>query len=325
MNVDTSLLDELLQGVVGGDRRSLARLMSVVEEGGEGFRYLSSKMGTGHGGSYSIGITGAPGAGKSTLTDALVGEVLASGSRVAVIAVDPSSPFTGGAILGDRVRLREEHARSTDVFVRSLASRMHLGGLALAVPGMVRALDAGGWPIVLIETVGVGQSEVAIAGSADTTVVVVNPGWGDEVQANKAGLLEIADVLVVNKSDRDGAESTVRDLERMLHLGAQRDWTPPIVRTVAADGRGVDELWSKIGEHRRFLEQSGVLGKRRGESRVNEMHERIQVTLTRELEALEAGSGAEILARVASGDIDPNSAAEQFVALLSERLVEFAQ
>jgi LAO/AO transport system kinase len=325
VTVDTSLLDELLEGVEGGDRRSLARLMSVVEEGGEGFRYLSSKMGVGHGGSYSIGITGAPGAGKSTLTDALVGEVLASGSRVAVIAVDPSSPFTGGAILGDRVRLREEHARSTDVFVRSLASRMHLGGLALAVPGMVRALDSGGWPIVLIETVGVGQSEVAIARSADTTIVVVNPGWGDEVQANKAGLLEIADLLVVNKSDRDGAESTVRDLERMLHLGAEREWTPPIVRTVAGDGGGVDELWIKIGEHRQFLEQSGLLGQRRGESRINEMHERIQVKLARELRSVETGSGAEILLRVASGDLDPNSAAERFVELLGKRLDEFDQ
>lgn len=322
MIVDVASLDELIAGVLSHDRRSLARLLSVVEEGGEGFRYLSSKMGSGQGGSYSIGITGAPGAGKSTLTDALVGEVLAAGDRVAVLAVDPSSPFTGGAILGDRVRLREEHARSTDVFVRSLASRLHLGGLALAVPGMIRALDAGGWPIVLIETVGVGQSEVAIAGSADTTVVVVNPGWGDEVQANKAGLLEIADVLVVNKADRDGAESTVRDLERMLHLGAERDWMPPIVRTVAADGRGVAELWNKIGEHRRFLENSGILGRRRGESRVNEMHERIQVKLTHELGVVEEEAGAGLMARVASGDLDPNSAAEQFVALLAQRLVE---
>lgn len=322
MTVDVASLDALLNGVISRDRRSLARLLSVVEEGGEGFRYVSSKLASSSAGTYTIGITGAPGAGKSTLTDALVAQVLRSNGRVAVLAVDPSSPFTGGAILGDRVRLRDEHARSEDVFVRSLASRMHLGGLALAVPGMVRALDAGGWPLVLIETVGVGQSEVAIAGSADTTIVVVNPGWGDEVQANKAGLLEIADVLVVNKSDRDGAESTVRDLERMLHLGAHREWTPPIVRTVAADGRGVDELWSKIDEHRQYLERSGALGRRRSESRINELHERIQVHLSHRLDEVEAGPGSDIVALVESGALDPTSAADRIIALLGHELVE---
>ena len=214
--------EALLAAAIEGDRRSLARLLSVIEAGGAEFRTIAPKVFAAGRGIHSIGLTGAPGAGKSSLTDALVAEVRGTGSRVAVVAVDPSSPLSGGAILGDRVRLREQHAADDDVYVRSLASRGQLGGLSLAVPEMVRALDATGWPVVLIETVGVGQSEVSIAENADTTVVVVNPGWGDEVQANKAGLLEIADVLVVNKADRPGVDSTVRDLERMLHLGKMR-------------------------------------------------------------------------------------------------------
>ena len=320
--VDQSNLDALLTNALAGDRRALAKLLTVVEDGGAEYRYLSSKLFAASKGTHTIGLTGAPGAGKSTLTDALVGEVRNSGNRVAVVAVDPSSPFTGGAILGDRVRLREEHASADDVFVRSLASRRQLGGLSLAVPGMISALDAAGWPVVLVETVGVGQSEVAIAGSADTTVVVVNPGWGDEVQANKAGLIEIADIFVVNKSDRDGAGATVRDLERMLHLGAARDWNPPIVKTIATDGTGVDELWKQIRNHFEYLETSGELNKRRAERRLNEMRERIQSLLEHELAMLESAVGKTVVDGVVSGAVDPTSGGVEMVALLVARLNE---
>ena len=186
--------------------------------------------------SYTVGLTGAPGAGKSTLTSALLAHLRAQDEQVAVLAIDPTSPFSGGAILGDRVRM-QDHATDPGVFIRSMATRGHLGGLALAVPEAVRLLDAVGRPLVIVETVGVGQVEVEIAGAADTTVVVVNPGWGDAVQANKAGLMEIADVFVINKADRQGVAETRRDLERMLDLSELGEWRPPIVTAVATTGR----------------------------------------------------------------------------------------
>ena len=318
--MDPNSLDALLADALAGNRRALAKLLTVVEEGGPEYRYLSSKLFAAAKGTHTIGLTGAPGAGKSTLTDALVGEVRGSGKRVAVVAVDPSSPFTGGAILGDRVRLRDEHAAADDVFVRSLASRRQLGGLSLAVPGMISALDATGWPVVLVETVGVGQSEVAIADSADTTIVVVNPGWGDEVQANKAGLIEIADIFVVNKADRDGARTTVRDLERMLHLGKARDWNPPIVSTVATDGSGVDELWAQIQNHYAYLESSGELQRRRSERRLIEMRERIQSLLEHELSVIESSTGRQVVDRVINGSVDPTTGGSQMVDLLIAQL-----
>ena len=240
---------------------ALARLISLVERGGDPAREVGRLAYPLSGNAYTIGITGAPGAGKSTLNDTLITQARAEGT-VAVLAIDPTSPFTGGAILGDRLRMNE-HYQDPGVYIRSMATRGHMGGLAFAVPETVRLLDAAGFSTVVIETVGVGQVEVEVAGAADTTVVVVNPGWGDSVQANKAGLMEIADVFAVNKADRPGAKETVRDLEGMLDLASGGSWRPPVVTTVASTGEGVAELYAAIGKHRSHLENSGELEARR--------------------------------------------------------------
>jgi LAO/AO transport system kinase len=256
-------------------------------------------------------MTGAPGSGKSTLTSALISHVRSLGLEVAVLAIDPSSPFTGGAILGDRVRM-QDHATDPGVFIRSMATRGHLGGLALAAPEAIRLLDAVGRHWVVVETVGVGQVEVEIAGKADTTVVVVNPGWGDAVQANKAGLMEIADVFVINKADRKGVEETRRDIELMLDLSNLRDrWRPPIVATVAHEGEGADALWEEITRHRDYAETSGVLERRR-ERRLRD--ELVEIVATRlDLKARQVCSG-EVYERL-EGDVlarrlDPWGAAD---------------
>lgn len=267
------------------------------------------------GGAYTIGMTGAPGSGKSTLTDKLIGLIRGSGNEVGVLAIDPSSPFSGGAILGDRVRM-QDHATDEGVFIRSMATRGHLGGLSLATPQAVRILDAAGKPWIIIETVGVGQVEVEVAGAADTTVVVVNPRWGDGVQANKAGLLEIADVLVVNKADREGAADTVRDLQVMLELAGERDWRPPIVETVATDGRGIDDLWRAVLDHRSHLEADGRLERRR-DARLREelraiVHERLRAG------ADERCSGERfdrLVEKVAARELDPYAAADELLQI----------
>lgn len=313
--------DRILAAALAGDRRALARLLSIVEAGGAEFRAVAPAIFAAGRGTHTVGLTGAPGAGKSTLTDALVTELRRRSSRVAVVAVDPSSPLSGGAILGDRVRLQERHALDDDVYMRSLASRGQLGGLSLAVPAVVRALDAAGWPVVLLETVGVGQSEVGVAAAADTTVVVVNPGWGDEVQANKAGLLEVADVLVVNKADRPGADATVRDLQRMLHLGVAREWSPVVVTTVATDGTGVDGLWDTVERHRRFLEDAGELERRRAARHRAEAHERALHAVAGALhEAERAATGRALLDDLGEGRADPVSAGDRLARLAAERL-----
>jgi LAO/AO transport system kinase len=305
----------LLEAAVGGDRRALARLVSIAERGGEASRRLAALAHVRRQGAYTLGLTGAPGAGKSTLTDGLVGEARASGDRIAVVAIDPSSPFTGGAILGDRVRLNEHHIVDEGVYVRSLANRGHLGGLARAVPGAIGVLDATGWDWIVVETVGVGQAEVSIAAQADTTIVVVNPGWGDAVQANKAGLLEIADVLVVNKADRPGSEDVVRDLEGMLALGAPRGWNPPIVTAAAIDGEGVDRVWGAVAAHRRHLQHTGDLERRRGARRVTQLRDQVLSELTGlAIEAERAAEGQELLAAVRDGAIDPGTAATDLLA-----------
>ena len=267
------------------------------------------------GGAYTIGMTGAPGSGKSTLTDKLIGLLRGSGNEVGVLAIDPSSPFSGGAILGDRVRM-QDHATDEGVFIRSMATRGHLGGLSLATPQAVRILDAAGKPWIIIETVGVGQVEVEVAGAADTTVVVVNPRWGDGVQANKAGLLEIADVLVVNKADREGAADTVRDLQVMLELAGERDWRPPIVETVATDSRGIDDLWRAILDHRAHLEADGRLDRRRDARLRDELraivHERLRAG------AEERCSGErfdQLVEKVAARKLDPYAAADELLQI----------
>lgn len=298
----------LLEYARDGHRLALARVMSMVERGGDDARALGSLTFADAGRAHTVGITGAPGAGKSTLNSALMTVVRGSGDRLAMLAVDPSSPFTGGAILGDRVRM-QDHVTDDGVYIRSMATRGHLGGLSLATPQAVRVLDALGWPWIVIETVGVGQVEVEIAGAADTTVVVVNPGWGDAVQANKAGLMEIADIFVINKADRPGADDTRRDIQQMLELSTLGEWEPPIVQTVSVDGQGVDDLWREVHRHREYLQTSGDLVRRR-EARVEvEFAEILHRSLEARVEALVASPQSDALrGRLARREIDPYEA-----------------
>lgn len=291
---------------------ALARLISLVERGGEPARAVGRLAYPLSGSAYTIGVTGAPGAGKSTLNDTLITQARRDGS-VAVLAIDPTSPFTGGAILGDRLRMNE-HYQDSGVYIRSMATRGHLGGLAFAVPETVRLLDAAGFSTVVIETVGVGQVEVEVAGAADTTVVVVNPGWGDAVQANKAGLMEIADVFAVNKADRPGAREAVRDLEGMLDLAAGGGWRPPVVTTVASTGEGVAELYSAISKHRSHLVDSGELDTRRS----HRMAEELSRVLRRRLEEWVGSRWSDpeveqVRKRCERREIDLYSAADQIV------------
>jgi LAO/AO transport system kinase len=251
-----------------GSRTALARLLTFVESGGPK-QLATAALAYRAEAPYVVGVTGPPGAGKSTMTDQLIKVVLERGSfggedefdQVGVLCVDPSSPFTGGAILGDRIRM-QGHATNEHVFIRSMATRGHLGGLSLAVPDALRVLGAATFRLALVETVGVGQMEVEIASAADTTIVVVNPDWGDAMQANKAGLLEVADIFVINKADRAGVRETRRDLDQMLDLGGGHGWRPPILETVATDGKGIAELWDVVVEHRSHL-ASGPLEERR--------------------------------------------------------------
>jgi LAO/AO transport system kinase len=253
---------DLVQSARRGDRRSLARLVTLVEDSSAGADEALAAVSASDGDAWVTGITGAPGAGKSVLVDALISVIRAGDLEVAVVAVDPSSPFTGGAILGDRVRM-QGHIDDPGVFIRSMANRGTLGGIAESTPRVVALLGGIGFPEIVVETVGVGQAEVAIASAADTTVVVLTPGWGDSVQAAKAGLLEIADVLVVNKADLPGADEAERELIGMLQIGSRRLWSPPVVRTVASEGSGVAELWEAVAAHRAHLESSGELAERR--------------------------------------------------------------
>jgi LAO/AO transport system kinase len=240
--------DSLVAGALAGDRRALGRLISLVEDGGPEVGPVMRALYPHTGRAYSLGITGAPGAGKSTLTERLVGRIRADGHSVGVLAVDPSSPLSGGALLGDRVRM-QSHATDPDVFIRSMATRGHLGGMSLATPEAMRVLDAAGKDYIVVETVGVGQAEVKVTDACDTTVVVLNPGWGDAVQAAKAGLLEVADVFVINKADRKGVRAAERELAQMLELSPV-ERKPEIIPTVATTGEGIDALWAAIERHR---------------------------------------------------------------------------
>jgi LAO/AO transport system kinase len=311
----------LVEAARNGDRAALARALSLVEQGGEPAREVG-RLAHPHGGhAYTVGVTGAPGGGKSTLVNALVTVVRKAGDAVAVLAIDPSSPFTGGAILGDRVRM-SEHALDGDVFIRSMASRGHLGGLALATPQAVRLLDASGVPWVLLETVGVGQVEVEVAGAADTTLVVVNPGWGDAVQASKAGLLEVADVFVVNKADREGAADARRDLEGMLDLGDRPSdaWRPPVLEAVATTGGGVEEVWAAVQRHKTHLEATGGLAERRERRLVEELRSIVARRLEERAHQLLGDEGLERLqGEVVGRALDPWAAADQVLDALDPR------
>jgi LAO/AO transport system kinase len=322
---------QLLDAAAGGNRVALARLLSIVERGGEASAE-TARLAYAAPPPYTVGLTGAPGSGKSTLTNRLVGTARggwpegASGSsgaepvdQVGVLAIDPSSPFSGGAILGDRIRM-QDHATDPSVFIRSMATRGHLGGLTLAVPEAVRVLGAAGVPLVVVETVGVGQMEVDVASATDTTVVVVTPGWGDSMQASKAGLLEVADLFVVNKADRPGLREARRDLEQMLDLAAPSDWRPPVVSTVATDGDGVDELWAEIARHRRHLTDTGALEDRRRARLAQELRRVLAARLQEHVRTVGAGARFEAAVRaMAEGSLDPYRAADDLLGDAVER------
>jgi len=311
----------LVAGARSGDARSVARLISLVEDASPKLREVAAALAPHTGRARVIGLTGSPGVGKSTSTAMLVRALRGQGHRVGVLAVDPSSPFSGGALLGDRVRM-QDHATDPGVFIRSMASRGHLGGLAWATPQAVRVLDAAGCDVVLIETVGVGQAEVQVASTADTTLVLLAPGMGDGIQAAKAGILEVADVLVVNKADRDGAAQTLRDLKAMLSLGGRHSepgaWRPPIVSTVAARGEGVDELLAALSRHAGWLASSGEGDRRRRARAAAEIEAIAVAALQSRIGDLGGSAALDALAgEVVSGSRDPYTAADALVDTLT--------
>lgn len=300
---------DLLAGARQGRMRDVGRLVSIVEDDAPEAADLLRRCAESPGHARVVGITGPPGAGKSTSTARLVEALRARDERVAVLAIDPSSPFSGGALLGDRVRMTEV-TTDADVFIRSMAARGHLGGLALATSRVIRLLGSLGYDWILLETVGVGQSEIDVALASDTTVVLVAPGMGDGVQAAKAGILEVADVLVVNKADRPGAQEVVRDLRAVAALGSRREseWRPPIVSTVATEGVGVDQVLAAVEEHAHWLAESGE-GDRRAERRVRQEIETAVLSLVRA--RLESGSMLDaVVGEVRSGGLDVKRAAE---------------
>ena len=301
----------LLEAARDGDRRALGRVVSAVEDDTlEGREALASAYQDG-GGAWLTGVTGAPGSGKSTLVDRLVTEARPS-RRVAVVAVDPSSPFTGGAILGDRVRM-QRHTEDDGVYIRSMSNRGHLGGIAEATPRVVALLDGLGFEEIIIETVGVGQAEVEVAASADTVVIVVTPGWGDAIQAAKAGLIEVGDVFVVNKADRPGTEQAIKELVGALEIGPPRAWSPPVIETVASDGTGIAEVGEAIEAHHRHLTDTGERERRRRDRALAEVEAAMRSRLRRSTES-EDVVPSEILELVLSRQLDPWAAANGVVA-----------
>ena len=310
----------LVESARAGSPRAVARLISLVEDGHPALREVMAALTPHSGTAHIIGITGSPGVGKSTSTNALVGAFRARGKRIGVLAVDPSSPFSGGALLGDRVRM-QDHALDPEVYIRSMASRGHLGGLSWTTPQALRVLDAAGCDVVLVETVGVGQSEVEIASLADTTIVLLAPGMGDGIQAAKAGILEIGDVFVVNKADREGADATVRDIRHMISLGDRTEpglWRPPVVKTVAAKGEGLDEVMEALDKHVAWMEETGTLRERRVRRAGDEIESIALQQLRAKMGDLRHGNGVdELAADVVDGKTDPYAAADQVVAALA--------
>ena len=309
---------ELVARAREGAALAVGRLLSLVEGGGPGGREVARALAAEAGRAHVVGLTGPPGVGKSTTTSVLVTALRARGDRVGVLAVDPSSPFSGGALLGDRVRMAE-HTEDPGVFIRSMATRGQLGGLAGATPQALRVLDAAGCDVVVIETVGVGQSEVDVVALADTTVVLLAPGMGDGVQAAKAGVLEVADVFVVNKADRDGAAQTVRELKHMIGLGERGGWRVPVLRTVAAAGEGIDELVAALDGHRLWADGSGERERRRAARAAAEIEAIALERLRARIGDVGGRSGLFGLAqRVAAGELDPYAAADELEPALAE-------
>jgi LAO/AO transport system kinase len=311
--------DELAERLVAGERLALARLISAVEAGRPDARAALRCLYPRTGKAHIVGVTGPPGSGKSTLTTRMAAEYRQRGQTVGIVAVDPTSPFTGGAILGDRVRMMELHS-DPGVFVRSMATRGELGGLARSTLDVVLLLDAFGKDVVLVETVGVGQDEVEIVRAADTTLVVGVPGMGDDIQAIKAGILEIADVLVVNKADVAGAQRLVSDLKHTLQLASSphQGWEPPIVETVATEGRGVAELIGRIAGHREFLMSSGGWRRRRAEAARRQVRAIVEDQVRQRLEQLtSSGDWPARFHAIAAREQDPYSVADEVLKQLT--------
>jgi LAO/AO transport system kinase len=311
---------QLVERARAGQPRAVARLISLVENDAPVLREVAAALAPYGGHAQVVGLTGAPGVGKSTTTSALVTALREADKRVGVLAVDPSSPFSGGALLGDRVRM-QEHATDTGVFIRSMASRGQLGGLSAAVPQALRVLDAAACDVVLVETVGVGQAEVEIASLADTTLLVLAPGLGDGIQAAKAGIIEIADVFVVNKADRDGADQVARDLRYMQSLGGRHavagSWRPPIVKTVAARAEGIDKLVEAIDKHCAWMAEKGELARRRRARAAAEIEAIALGTVKARFAAVHGSAALDAAAaRVVDGATDPYTAADELVATL---------
>ena len=308
-------MSEIAERLLAGEQRALSRLITLLERG-DPAAAEAMKVVDGHTGrAYTVGITGPPGAGKSTIVDQLTQLVRETGSTVGIIAVDPTSPFSGGAILGDRIRM-QRHYLDSGVFIRSVATRGQSGGLPRIVKSMVRALDASGIDLILVETVGVGQTELGIISVADTVLVALNPESGDTIQTLKAGVMEIADLYLVNKADRDGANQMATAITGMLHMAINSPkWSPPVLLTTAHTGQGIDELWNKIEEHREFLITSGELNERRGRQRRREFLEAVEEVLAQRLrDRVENDPSLNaILEKIAAKETDPYSAALEFL------------
>lgn len=302
---------DLLIRALDGDVRSIGRTLSHVEDRSDTGASLFAELFARGGAAWTTGFTGTPGAGKSTLVSAAVPLLLRPYERLAVVAVDPTSPFTGGAILGDRIRMTE-HAANASIYIRSVANRGSLGGIAETTPAIVASLDGLGFEEIIVETVGIGQSEVEIAMTADTTVVAVNPGWGDTVQTAKAGFLEIADIFVVNKADQPEADRAVRDLESMLSLGPDEEWRPPVIATVATEGRGIDDVVEAMHMHRSHLNATGELSVRRHKRAAGQLAAAIKQQIDRTVD--QDQDTEDVIQLIVEHEIDPWSAAHRVLA-----------
>jgi len=321
-----SQVKQLVNGVLKGDRQSMAKTITLIENNLPGTQKVISLLYPHTGRAHIIGVTGPTGAGKSSLIEKLVKELRRNGKIVGVVAVDPTSPFTGGALLGDRVRMQD---LSTDegVFIRSMATRGSLGGLAKATKDAVKVLDAAGKDVLIVETVGAGQTEVDIIKIAHTVVVVLAPGFGDDIQAIKAGIMEIGDVFVINKADRENADRAVSDVEAMLEMNQEkREWKPPVVKTAAITGEGIRELLEKIGQHKDYL-KGGVLQKQRLQRVESELEEAVRLRITETVldDLKRTREFNEFLHKILEREMDPNSAAEALLKLKLKKVVRESQ